>query len=95
MVIPDGEAAVGAWVQDAHVLDFIRQQYRHCKPILAVGSGRTLLDKADIPPSLVDGSVDPGLVDTSSDTLAEAISKFKAALASHRSFGRESDPPKV
>jgi len=95
MVVPDGEAAISAWVKDAHVLDFVRQQYRHCKPILAVGSGRTLLDKADIPPSLVDGSVDPGLVDTSSDTLAEAISTFKAALASHRSFGRESDPPKV
>ena len=95
VVVPDGQPAVSALARDAHALDFIREQYRHCKPIMVVGAGAMLLKQAAIPPTLPDGSVDPALIGAESDDLAPAIDAFKQALASHRSFARESDPPPV
>ena len=38
-----------------HALEFMKDQYRHCKTILALGAGATLLDKADIPGTLPGG----------------------------------------
>jgi catalase len=76
-------------------LDFVRLQYRHCKPILAVGAGAALLAKAGIPPLLPDGSPDPALIGTDPSDLADALVAFKAALAGHRAFARETDPPTV
>ena len=43
-------------------LEFIKDQYRHCKPILALGDGAALLDPAGIPSTLTDGTADPGLI---------------------------------
>ena len=95
MVIPDGEAAAKQLSVNAHALDFVRDQYRHCKPILVVGAGTALLARAGIPTTLPDGSADPALIGTESNALAHALAAFKAAIASHRSFLRESDPPTV
>jgi catalase len=60
-----------------------------------VGAGAGLLLKAGIPPSLPDESEDPALIGTEADDLAPALAAFKTALAGHRSFGRETDPPRV
>ena len=95
VVIPDGEAAAKALSRDAHALDFVREQYRHCKPILVLGAGAALLQQAGVPPALPDGSPDPALIGAEEDDLAHAIAAFKTALAGHRSFARESDPPAV
>ena len=95
VVVPDGEACVAALARDANALDFVRQQYRHCKPILAVGAGTGLLQAAGVPASLPDGQADPALIGTHSETLPSALNAFKAALAGHRSFARESDPPQA
>jgi catalase len=95
VVVPDGAEAVDTLGLDAHALDFVRQQYRHCKPIMVVGAGAGLLRKAGIPPALPDGSDDPGLVGTEQDDLPQAIDAFKAALGKHRVFERETDPPRV
>ncbi|HEY0488751.1 MAG TPA: catalase [Telluria sp.] len=95
VVVPDGEDSVAALSRDAHALDFVREQYRHCKPILVLGAGAGLLAKAGVPPKLPDGSDDPGLLGADGEDLKQALGAFKEALASHRSFGRESDPPKV
>ncbi|MDB5917136.1 MAG: catalase [Massilia sp.] len=95
VVVPDGELAVKAMSRDANALDFVRQQYRHCKPIMVVGAGAALLQAAGVPTTLPDGSADTGLVGTNSETLPKALVAFKQALASHRSFARESDPPLV
>jgi catalase len=54
-----------------------------------------LLAKAMIPATLPDGSDDPGLIGTHSETMPQALAAFKEALAGHRSFARESDPPMV
>jgi len=95
VIIPDGDGAVKHLLTDAHSLDFVRQQYRHCKPILAFGSGIELITKADIPTTFPDGSIDQGLIIAESAQLKNAINAFKTALAGHRSFAREMDPPKV
>jgi catalase len=95
VVVPDGEAGVKALIRDANALDFVRQQYRHCKPIMVVGAGAALLKEAGVPAALPDGSDDPGLVGTHSETMPQALAAFKEALAGHRSFARESDPPLV
>ncbi len=95
VVVPDGEAAITALSRDAHAQDFVREQYRHCKPILVVGAGAALLKHAGVPPALPDGSADPALIGTEGGALAPALTAFKTALAGHRSFARETDPPKV
>jgi catalase len=95
VVVPDGEMAVTALSRDANALDFVRQQYRHCKPIMVIGAGAGLLQAAGVPATLPDGSEDAGLIGTHSETLPKALAAFKSALAGHRSFERETDPPQV
>jgi catalase len=95
VVVPDGQAAIDTLARDGHALEFMRDQYRHCKPILALGAGAGLLEKANIPAALPDGSADPGLVLAENAGLTQALASFKAALAAHRSYARETDPPTV
>lgn len=95
VVVPDGDTSIQQLIKDAHSLDFLRQQYRHCKPILVIGSGIELISKADIPTVLPDGSIDEGLIIAESAQLKNALHAFKTALAGHRPFTREMDPPKV
>ena len=95
VVVPDGKRAVDAISANANALDFVRQQYRHCKPIMVVGAGAALLAAAGVPAILPDGSADSGLIGTHSETLPQALAAFKQALAGHRSFARETDPPSV
>jgi len=95
VVVPDGELAVNTMSGNADALDFVRQQYRHCKPIMVVGTGAALLAAAGVPATLPDGSADNGLIGTHSETLPQALAAFKQALAGHRSFARETDPLQV
>ena len=75
------------------MLEFIKDQYRHCKPILALGEGRQLLAACGIGATLPDGQADPGIV--AGETAKDAGGAFIAAIAAHRHFGRETDPPRV
>ncbi|MDQ1834791.1 catalase [Massilia scottii] len=95
MVLPGGEDAAIALGRDPRVLDFVREQYRHGKPILAIGSGADVLAHAAIPQTLPDGCDDPGIVNANAGVTAQALSQFKTALARHRTFARETDPPTV
>ncbi|SFU37446.1 catalase [Pseudoduganella namucuonensis] len=95
VAVPDGEQAARALGGDAHALDFVRLQYRHCKAILVVGQGTALLAKAGVPATLPDGSPDPALVGTEPADLADALVAFKQAIANHREWRRETDPPAV
>jgi catalase len=95
LVLPDGAAGVRALSADGRTLEFLKDQYRHCKPILALGAGAELLGKAGIPPALPSGDADPGLVVASSEDGTSAAGAFIAALAKHRHFERETDPPLV
>ena len=44
LVLPDGAEAINALRADGRTLEFIKDQYRHCKPILALGASDQLLD---------------------------------------------------
>ena len=38
MVLPDGDAAIRALSANGHAMEFLKDQYRHCKTILALGT---------------------------------------------------------
>jgi catalase len=95
MIVPAGEQAAQALSMDANALEFVRLQYRHCKPIMVVDAGAQLLAKADIPANLPDGSPDPGIIGAEPADVAAALAAFKTVLAGHRVWLRETDPPMV
>ena len=70
-----------------------QNQYRHCKPILAVGGSAQLLADCGIETALPNGQADPGVIATSD--LSAASDAFITAIAKHRHFARETDPPRV
>jgi catalase len=92
MVLPDGEAAVKTLASDGHTLEFLKDQYRHCKPILVLGASSRLLKEAKISSTLPSGKADPGLFTSAGDG---AVNAFVASLATHRQFARETDPPLI
>jgi len=93
LVLADGAAAVVALSNDARALEGLRDQYRHCKTILALGTAKDLLDIAGLPLSLPDGQADPGLL--LSDDAADGTAALLQGLARHRHLERETDPPVV
>jgi catalase len=93
LVLPSGSAAVTALREDGRTLEFIKDQYRHCKPILALGEGAELLQACGIDTALPNGQTDPGVL-VASDAVSVA-DDFVAAIAKHRHFARETDPPRV
>jgi catalase len=93
LVLPNGTEAVDALLSDGRTLEFIKDQYRHCKPILALGESSQLLEACGIDTALPDGQPDPGLL-VAADA-ATATDDFVAAIARHRHFARETDPPRV
>lgn len=95
VVIADGEESVAELSRDAHAVDFVRQQYRHCKPILAIGAGARLLSLSGVPAELPDGTKDQAVILAELSSLDDALDHFKNALSRHRALHRESDPPLV
>ena len=94
VAIPDGAPAIEVLGKVGHALEFLKDQYRHAKPILAIGAGADLLAKAGLPLTLADGSPDPGLLVTKGPA-AKAASAFAMAIGKHRHHDREMDPPAV
>ena len=94
MVLPGGLIAVGTLAQDGHVLEFLRDQYRHCKTILALGTSNELLEQVGIAATLPSGAQDPGLITDGGGT-GTIEQKFIVAIARHRHPERDSDPPHV
>jgi catalase len=78
-----------------HALEFVKDQYRHAKPILALGAGTDLLEKAGIPAMLPSGKADPGLILVSDGDMEDALPTFIKAIARHRHYERAQDPPLV
>ena len=94
VVLPSGAAAIDRLRTDGRTLEFIKDQYRHCKPILALGDGEQLLKACRIAPALPGGEPDPGLI-LAAPGATTATDDFISALAKHRHFARETDPPRV
>jgi catalase len=95
LVLPDGAAAVEALAADGHTMEFVKDQYRHCKTLLALGASQALLGEAGIPLTLPDGTDDPGLILADAADVDTAVVEFIAAVGKHRHTARDSDPPRV
>lgn len=95
VVIAGGEESCKKLSRDAHALEFVRLQYRHCKPILAIGKGADLLTAAGIPATLPDGSIDSAIFIVGDNQWNDGYKSFKSVLATHRFYIRETDPPIV
>ncbi len=95
LVIPDGERATQAFSTSGHAIEFLKDQYRHCKPILLMGSAATLLDELGIPETLPSGERDPGLLQYAAGDVDAALEAFAQAIVQHRQFDRETDPPVI
>ncbi len=95
LVLPDGMPAVEALAADPHTMEFIKDQYRHCKTLMAFGASQALLTEAGIPMTLPDGSEDPGLILADASDATAAAADFIAAVALPRHAARDSDPPRV
>jgi len=80
VIVADSPVFVG----DAQAAEFLKLQYRHDKPILALGNGAELLKAAKIP-----RKPDPGVIVANSADAAEALASFKNVLARHRIYARE------
>ena len=95
LVLPDGLDAVEALAKDGHTLEFLKDHYRHCKTILVLGASSKLLKKAGIFEVLPSGQPDPGLIALEANDYDAAPSRFIEAMAKHRHFERDSDPPLI
>jgi catalase len=84
VVVPDGEEAARRFALLGQVLEFLKDQYRHCKAILMLGSGRTVVEGAGI------------LVGKGEDwALSTDVPAFIKAVGRHRNWDRAMDPPLV
>ncbi|KQP23500.1 catalase [Pseudorhodoferax sp. Leaf267] len=95
IVLPDGAQAVTALAADGRTMEFVKDQYRHCKTLLVFAASQALLDAAGIDDKLPDGSADPGLVLAAGQDTAAALQAFVQGVAQHRHPSRETDPPRV
>ncbi len=95
LAIPDGKPAAKTLSNVGHALEFIKDQYRHAKPILALGAAADLLEGAGVPAALPSGAPDPGLLIGADASATQALPAFMKAIARHRHHEREMDPPSV
>ena len=95
VVLPDGAEAVKELAKLGHAMEFVKDQYRHCKPILAFGASSGLLEGAGIFATLPSGEKDPGVLLCEEGNVTKAVAAFVDALAQHRHFERETLPPRV
>jgi catalase len=95
VIVPAGEAAALALSRDGRAIEFVRDQFRHDKPMLALGGGSVLFTAAGIPTTLPGGEADPGVIEAPAPDFIAALARFKEVLARHKVYERETDPPRI
>jgi len=90
-----GKGAIEALGTVGHAAEFIKDQYRHAKPILALGEGADLVENAGAPSVLPSGEPDPGMLIGRRSTAGDLLPAFIKAIAKHRHFERQMDPPEL
>ena len=89
LVLPDGAGGVKALGALIEVMDFISNQHRHGKTILALGASNALIERAGASATLANGDADPGMVMGAAAKADRAAADFIAALGRHRHPERE------
>ncbi|MEP6654931.1 MAG: catalase, partial [Myxococcales bacterium] len=95
VAVVGGKEAIKLLGSIGHAVEFIKDQYRHAKPILALGAGADLVEKAGASATLPSGDPDPGVLLERQQTAKKALPLFIKAIARHRHFERQVDPPDV
>ena len=91
VVIPGGPSAK-LLASNADALHFVRESFRHAKPIGATNEGIDVLTAAALPGvELARGKGGRGVVIARTDDLAAFASSFIEAMRAHRHFGRDLD----
>jgi catalase len=62
VVLPAGADAQATLSANEHVLEFVKEQYRHCKLIVALGEATTLLAAVAMRATLEELKSDPGII---------------------------------
>ncbi len=91
LVLPDGSEAVQGLAHNVETMEFVKDQFRHCKTILAFGAARKLLEMAGIDPA----TDKEGILLADSADAAGIAPAFIDAIAAHRHLARETDPPAI
>jgi catalase len=73
-------------------VDFVKEQFRHCKAILVRGAAPQLLAAAGLPATPTDGGF---IVADGSTPWPDVIDAFVKAVAAHKHYEREQDPSPV
>lgn len=89
VVLPDGATGTLHLGDMIEVLDFLSNQYRHGKTLLALGYSKVLLGRAGISAELPGGAHDPGIVVGAKEHTKTAVQAFIVALGRHRHPERE------
>jgi catalase len=92
--IPGGDAAVSALLTDGRAVEFVRDAFRHCKAICAIGAGSKLLQEAKVVADPFARTA-PGVVVSDASGVQNAVAEFIQDIALHRHWARETDPPRV
>jgi len=95
VVVPAGKDAITVLSTVGQAAEFLKDQYRHCKPMLVLGEGSDLLEGAGILKTLPSGKPDPGLLIYEDGIKKDTAASFAQAIARHRHFERAMDPPPV
>jgi catalase len=95
VVIPGGHQAMTTLGSVGPAVEFIREQYRHCKPVLVLGAGKSLVESAGAKPRLSSGEPDPGVLYFQDEDVDVVLHQFVEAVAAHRHYEREMDSPRV
>ncbi len=90
MVCPSGNSDfIRTFATDGRAVDFLKDQYRHCKTILLVGKASELLGVIGLPaPKAAQAGIVVGTKGSASE-----VKQFIDQLTLHRHFSRESEPP--
>jgi catalase len=83
-VVPDGAGAADRLSTLGHAREFLKDQYRHCKPILMLGAGERVAAAAGVPTG-----------NGSDWAMVRELSGFVDAIGKHRNWNRATDPPGV
>ncbi|HEY0706982.1 MAG TPA: catalase [Polyangia bacterium] len=95
VAIPGGQGAIKILGNLGHAAEFLKDQYRHAKPMLGLGAASALIENAGIPAVLPNGKPDPGIVIGGESEVSKVVPTFIKAIARHRHHEREMDPPEV
>ena len=90
VLIPGNDEDTNTICNDANAIMFVKEAYKHGKPIAAIASGISLIDKAALSAGAANGEFKgPGVMLDLGETIDQAfVERFINAIAKHRFFDR-------